>query len=631
MRMSRPNVAHGWWWLAFGACCLALGIVMSWISVVVLRLEAQTQHQQFMQLALWRMDGWLSPLLRAEANRPYFVYLPFVPHERAYTKILNEIEPGEVYTPSPLLTFQSDYFPLHFQMSADGQISSPQVPAGNWRDLAESQYALADAIGRKEPLLTRVTALLAPTNMEACVSATETTLANLVDTQTLTLTPPNPVLTDQQLPAQQVWSQQSASKADLQQRMNANYRQQELVVSTQTRDMKDGASQQNVDVGLMVPLWFASNVAERDSTRELVFVRRVSIGPNVIFQGFLADWPALRGALLQQIGDVFPKCSLLPVVDPRPADAESGRLLGSLPVLLEAPTPSLASGSWFTPSRVALALTWCAVIGGLVATAITLRASIHYGQKRSRFASAVTHELRTPLTTFRMYSEMLADGMVPDEAQRTVYLNTLKNESSRLASLVENVLAYARLEDGRSQPLAKSTTVQDLLDGMKPILQRRAASAGITLRIENRSADAPVIVDINAILQIVFNVIDNSCKYAAPATHNAPDLNNIDISCDVRDRQLRILMRDYGPGIAPQHARVVFKPFERGSHKPGDTTPGVGLGLALARGLARHLGGDLILLASEKADELFMPKGKNHPRGAAFLLVLPLALETRSE
>jgi signal transduction histidine kinase len=50
----------------------------------------------------------------------------------------------------------------------------------------------------------------------------------------------------------------------------------------------------------------------------------------------------------------------------------------------------------------------------------TLRAAIGYGDRRARFASAVTHELRTPLTTFRMYSEMLADGMVQDPvAQRT--------------------------------------------------------------------------------------------------------------------------------------------------------------------------------------------------------------------
>ena len=84
------------------------------------------------------------------------------------------------------------------------------------------------------------------------------------------------------------------------------------------------------------------------------------------------------------------------------------------------------------------------------ATAVSaLRASIAFGERRSRFASAVTHELRTPLTTFRMYSEMLADDMVPDEGQRRVYLATLKEESGRLATLVENVLTYARLEEGR--------------------------------------------------------------------------------------------------------------------------------------------------------------------------------------
>ena len=70
-------------------------------------------------------------------------------------------------------------------------------------------------------------------------------------------------------------------------------------------------------------------------------------------------------------------------------------------------------------------------------------------ERRGAFVSAVTHELRTPLTTLRMYTEMLADGMVPDEPRRRSYLQTLRAEADRLGHLVENVLAYSRLERNR--------------------------------------------------------------------------------------------------------------------------------------------------------------------------------------
>src|SRR5687768_12492318 len=165
------------WWLIFGACCVGVFAALLWVSAVVLRLEAQAQHQQWMRLALWRMDAWLGPQLREEANRPYFEYLPFYPQERAYTRILNEIEPGEVYSPSPLLTYKSDIFALHFQLSDTGELTSPQAPMGNWRDLAEATYVDSEALARGEALLSRVSSLVQRDRFIACVDQAEATLA----------------------------------------------------------------------------------------------------------------------------------------------------------------------------------------------------------------------------------------------------------------------------------------------------------------------------------------------------------------------------------------------------------------------------------------------------------------------
>ena len=109
-------------------------------------------------------------------------------------------------------------------------------------------------------------------------------------------------------------------------------------------------------------------------------------------------------------------------------------------------------------------MAWGAVLLAALAAGLTLRSVIDFGARRSRFASAVTHELRTPLTTFRMYSEMLAEGMVSDPARQIEYHRTLRDESARLAGLVENVLAYAQVEEGRAARRLGTLTLAGLVE-----------------------------------------------------------------------------------------------------------------------------------------------------------------------
>ena len=92
------------------------------------------------------MDSALAPLMAEESARPYFTYSPLYPAERAFTNMFAEIERGDVLMPSPLLTFTSPQIRLHFQYGPDGRLSSPQVPAGNMRDLAENRYLSPEPI-----------------------------------------------------------------------------------------------------------------------------------------------------------------------------------------------------------------------------------------------------------------------------------------------------------------------------------------------------------------------------------------------------------------------------------------------------------------------------------------------------
>ena len=127
----------------------------------------------------------------------------------------------------------------------------------------------------------------------------------------------------------------------------------------------------------------------------------------------------------------------------------------------------------------------------------------------------------------------------------------------------------------------------------------------MTLEVKRPApGDLALRTDVEAVGQILFNLVDNACKYARDGQRPS-----IDLRVEAADGALRISVRDYGGGIRPAEARSIFLPFDRGSNS-ATGKPGIGLGLALARGLARDLGGDLELKPSDA--------------GACFELALPL-------
>lgn len=135
---TRSKSSRNRWWAIYVACSAVVLLALVWITAVVLRLEsaetrarAEATQQETIRLSLWRMDSWLSARLAVEAARPYFEYQAFFPQQRGYTRLLNPIEPDDVLTASPLLSFRSDYFPLHFQLTETGELTSPNSRVAN--------------------------------------------------------------------------------------------------------------------------------------------------------------------------------------------------------------------------------------------------------------------------------------------------------------------------------------------------------------------------------------------------------------------------------------------------------------------------------------------------------------------
>lgn len=406
----------------------------------------------------------------------------------------------------------------------------------------------------------------------------------------------------------------------------ANVAQQEILsapVECATNDpvaiaLAEAASQaasslpEPVAQGDLLPIWTPADSAEP----ELIFVRSVRVGSDELLQGLWLDWPALRAALLSAASDLTPNATLAPLTDPAAVDraAKAGTALALIPAELKVPPAPPTLPAW-TPLRTTLAIAWAIVAVAAVAIARTLFASVELAERRGRFVSAVTHELRTPLTSFCMYSQMLADGVVTDEAAKRDYLATLRDQSQRLARIVEDVLAFAKL----SRPAAKAAPapprpVAEALDHALPALRDRAAAADLELTVSNPLPNtAAIAAPAPAVERILFNLVDNAAKYAShPNTSDGDDPTaprRVELAVEERHGRVHFALQDFGKGVPPDERPRLFEPFVRGRRHVGTTIPGLGLGLSLARAMARDLGGDLTLEPST--------------RGARFVLSLP--------
>src|SRR5262245_61354020 len=187
----------------------------------------------------------------------------------------------------------------------------------------------------------------------------------------------------------------------------------------------------------------------------------------------------------------------------------------------------------------------------VAAVMMLLHGALSLSERRGAFVSAVTHELRTPLTTFRMYTEMLADGIVADEEKRASYLATLHREAERLSHLVENVLAYARLERGSAKGRIETVNLAALIGRVQDRLRERAEQGNMRFVVEadEKQLNWLVRVDTSVVEQILFNLVDNACKYAATASDRTIHLQTASAG-----KIVLLSVRDHGPGIAPHAA-----------------------------------------------------------------------------
>ncbi len=253
--------------------------------------------------------------------------------------------------------------------------------------------------------------------------------------------------------------------------------------------------------------------------------------------------------------------------------------------LLLAPLGDVAGGgAVFLLSALSLGVMGLALFALYRMVAVT----VSFAERRSNFVAAVSHELKTPLTAIRMYGEMLRDGLVPSDAKKDEYYRSITAESERLSRLINNVLEFSRLEHGTRGIEPRVGDIGPAVREAVELLAPHAEDKGQRIELSVDPDLPQVAYEHDALLQVLFNLIDNALKYAPNAQSPV-----VEVSCRKVPGGIELGVRDHGPGVPLAHAPRILEAFYRGENELTRQTQGTGIGLALVKGLAEEMGARL--------------------------------------
>jgi two-component system phosphate regulon sensor histidine kinase PhoR len=268
------------------------------------------------------------------------------------------------------------------------------------------------------------------------------------------------------------------------------------------------------------------------------------------------------------------------------------------------PEQSVGGLSFFWVGVLLVGIFVVAIVAGGSLLVRQARQSEDEAAQKTSFVANVSHEFKTPLTTIRLYSELLEQGRVRDAEQGHDYLRTIGRETQRLARLVNNALDFSRLEQGHKKYAREAIELTAELGRLLDTHAPRVAEAGMALHRDFPDSPVEVVTDRDAIEQIVLNLIDNACKYAAAGGEVVVAVRH------PAGGPVEVRVADRGPGVPLEHRERIFEKFHRVDDALTAEKGGAGLGLSIARQLARGLGGELSFVPREGG-------------GAEFVVTLP--------
>jgi len=252
--------------------------------------------------------------------------------------------------------------------------------------------------------------------------------------------------------------------------------------------------------------------------------------------------------------------------------------------------------------RWTLALLAAAVLtAGLALFSIhrTVARERRLAEMKSQFVSSVSHELRAPLGSIRLMAEALQQEKVARPAE---FHTLIAREGARLSHLIENVLDFARIEDGRKRYRFEESDLSALVRETLRVMQPLARERDVQLAFELDEITATL--DPGAIQQALVNLLDNAIKFS-------PERGVVHLHLHATESRWQLSVRDHGPGIPRAEQRAIFERFHRLGNELRRETRGAGIGLSIVQHVAEAHHGRITVKSSP-------------PDGSTFTLDLPL-------
>ena len=261
-------------------------------------------------------------------------------------------------------------------------------------------------------------------------------------------------------------------------------------------------------------------------------------------------------------------------------------------VLLASPDILYARQSQRTLTFAALILAsaFAAVIG-LFSAYSSFRRQQQLSEMKSDFVSSVSHELRAPIASVRLMAEGLERGKILEPAKQHEYFKFIVQECRRLSSLIENVLDFSRIEEGRKRYEMESTDLVALTQQTVKVMETYAAERDISIALRVTGTALPVDLDGKAMQQALVNLIDNAIKHSPKGSNIAVDLDFNYSPAGAQSSSVLVSVEDHGEGIAASEQDKIFERFYRVGSELRRETQGVGIGLSIVKHIVEAHGG----------------------------------------
>jgi len=329
----------------------------------------------------------------------------------------------------------------------------------------------------------------------------------------------------------------------------------------------------------------------------IVFRRNVRRGSELFVQGFVVDLRVYLSSLVKNETQFYPlEKDLVLGFSSNGTDllrfGASDATTKILSVPLLPPLNSISLNMYmkksenFNSSGLLLFLGFVVLFvlaAGLIAVYRLTQSEVSLAKKRQDFISAVSHELKTPLTAIKVSAELLQqyDSKMSEEKRLQKY-SQIARESDRLTRLIQNVLNLSKLDGNRWVANIKKDRPKAVLDDFVTMYSKNIEDHGfeLTVSCDTEVDSVQLMMDRDAVMQILTNLVDNSLKFSVKA-----DYKMIIIELRMAVDHVYLAVRDYGPGIPQSEMKKVFQEFYRVENEMTRTTQGTGIGLSMVKKL----------------------------------------------